>query len=65
MRPFAVRLPELLVHCFRFSVYDAIVAKEANNVWIIFSNHVCDVLFACDRRDRSETQITIILVVLA
>jgi hypothetical protein len=55
MRPFAVRLPELLVQCFRLGVYDAIFAKEAKNVWVIFSNHVCNVLIACDRPDRSET----------
>jgi hypothetical protein len=65
MRPLAVRLPELLVQRFRIGLYDASIAKETDNVWIIFSNHVCNVLLACDRPDRSETQITIIFVVLA
>ncbi|MGZ4925593.1 MAG: hypothetical protein ACXV4B_03965, partial [Halobacteriota archaeon] len=55
MRPFAVRLPELLVQYFRIDVYDASIAKEADNVWIIFSNHVYDVLFASDRLDCSVT----------
>ncbi len=28
------------MQCFRISVYDAVIAKETDDVWIIFSNHV-------------------------